>query len=277
MLVSRVRAVMLGLLAVMLAGSIAATAASGAEAGPFWHHRVTAKEGEGTKIERAAPEHFSGTGGQQLFRAKIGTVEIEFGSPSVQVKGVIFNGASQGQIEAEIVYSQPALIEPVLKGCTVIISTKNIIVTKGYLMWKWNGEKSQLEEAPSINQSVDGIFSAIEPPRQKPFVERVNLENGAITTVTLAGSSSCGVLSGTFPITGGYVGIPNLKLKEFSKTVQIRVIEAPKVTGRFLQHYYNGERAQGVEVGLKLGGNPAAYFLGQTVVESPEEVAVFEK
>lgn len=276
MLMSRIKAVMLSLLVVIVAGSIMTATAWSAEAGPFWHHRLSTK-GEGEKIEPKAPENFRGAGGEQLFKARIGAVEIEFGSPSVQVKGAIFNGALQGQIKAEIVYSQPRLVAPENKECTVTIGEKNAIVTKGYLMWKWNGAKKQLEETSVKEQSVDGIFSANEPSHQKPFVEKVNLTKYPLTTVALAGTG-CGVLVGKYIVTGSYVGIPNLKLGEFSKTVAIRVIEPPKENGVFLQHYYDGEGMQGAEVGLLFGGSPAAYFLGQTEVEAAQqEVAVFER
>ena len=88
MLTSRIRALVLGLLAVMLAGSITAGAAS-AEAGPFWHHRAPGTEGAGAKIEPKAPENFSGKGGGQTLLGEIGGAKIELVSDGTQVKGAI--------------------------------------------------------------------------------------------------------------------------------------------------------------------------------------------
>jgi hypothetical protein len=278
MLVSRARAVMLGLLAVVLAGSVMTATASAVKAGPFWHHRPIGGEGEGSKVEPGAPENFKGTGGKQGFRASISGTPIEFASSSVQVKGAIFNSPSRGQIKAEIIYNQPTLSSPALKECGITIGARNIIVAKGYLTWKWNGTKTQLEESPIKEQTVDGIFSTIEPSQQKPFVEKIDLTKaGTFTTISQIGSG-CGVLSGTFPVEGSYAAIPNRKVEEFSRKVSIRVLEPPEATHVFLQHYFDGEEMQGAEVGLKFGGNPAAYFLGQTEIESAQqEVAVFEK
>jgi hypothetical protein len=267
---------MLGLGAVMLVGFVMASSAVAA-AGPFWHHRAIGGEGEGAKIEPKAPENFSGKGGEQLFKAVVAGTSVEFASPSVQVSGAIFNSTLQGQIKADIVYAEPRLTKPELKECSVIIGKNNTIVAKGFLTWKWNGTAGQLTVEPQTKeQTVEGILGAATPALQKPSVEKVNLTEGELTTVTLKGTS-CGVLAGTFPVSGSYVAFPNRKVDEFSRDVSLRVVETPG-TGVFLQHYYDGEGMQGAEVGLKVGGNPAFYFLGQTEVESAQqEVAVFEK
>lgn len=267
---------MLGMLAVMLAGSVMATTAS-ATAGPFWHHRLNSGEGEGAKIEPKAPENFRGQGGEQTLKGTIGKEPVVISSAGIEVKGAIFNNANQGQIKLEIVYKQPTLVSPKLPGCVVTVGEKNIVVVKGHLMWKWNGEKKQLEEQPQLNQKWDIGFTAVEPSQQKPAVERVNLtNNGTFTTVALKSTATCAALAGTFNVSGSEVGIPSpSQLEEWSKKLQVRTVESQ--TGKFLQHFWDGEAFQGAELGLTFANNPAS-LIGQTEVEAAQqEIAVFEK
>jgi hypothetical protein len=273
---------MLGTLAVMLLGSAMAATAS-AEAGPFWHHRLNSKEGEvGSRIEPNAPENFSGTGGEQVLHGEITEAEgkktaIEITSPSVQVKGAIFDAATQGQIKLELIYNQPELKKPALKPCSVTVGTKNIVVVKGHLMWKWNGTSNQLKIQPQQpEQTPDLVFTAVEPQQQKPFVEKVNLtNNGTFTNVTLSGGG-CGGLIGTFPVSGSEVGIPSPgNVGEWSKKLAVRTLSSEN--GTFLQHYWDGEGFQGALVGLSFDKNPAS-LVGQTeVTAAQQEVAVSEK
>jgi hypothetical protein len=263
---------MLGLLAVMLAGSIMAATAS-AEAGPFWRHRPTA-EGEGSKIEANAPESFKGTGSEQKLKSTIASTAVTINSPSTTVKGNIFNNERQGQIELENVYNQPTLAEPTLKGCLVTVGSRNIVQIKGHLMWKWNGTAEQLTEQPQANQKWDIGFTAVEPRKQGTGTQI--LSSGTFTTVTLSPAAACGVLAGTFNVTGSEIGIPAPSgLKEWSKTLTVRTLDHKQGTGRLLQHYWDTEFI-GAELGLALGPNKAT-LVGQTTAETSNEVSVFEK
>lgn len=136
----RIRAVMLGLLAVMLAGSVMAATAS-AGPGPFWYHKAPGEKGNGVKV--SSPESFSGEGGKQTFTGTIGKEAIEITSKSVQVKGAITNNAFQGQVKLELIYTQPTMIKPISSGCEVVVGEKNIVQVKGHLMWKYNGVPKQ--------------------------------------------------------------------------------------------------------------------------------------
>jgi hypothetical protein len=265
-LTSRIRAVILGLLAVMMTGSLMAATASAA-AGPFWHHRALAGKGEGEKIESKAPENFKGEGGVQTLLGKISTTEIEITSKSLQVKGAIFNNELQGQAKLELVYNQPTLIKPVLKGCVVTVGEKNIVITHGHLAWKWNGEAKQLEEATQKAQTPDLIFTPAE------IVSGAKeLPKGEFTKITLSGTG-CGVLAGSFKVEGSEEGIPTPKnVEEWSTTL---LIGTP--AGETTQHFWNGTAFIGVRTGLLFGGN-AASLIGQTTVTAgQQEVAVFEK
>ena len=263
------------MLAVMLAGSVMAATAS-AEAGPFWHHRSNTKELVGGKIEPTAPENFKGTGGEQKLKGTIGTTAVEITSSSLQVKGAIFNGPDRGQVKIELVYNQPRLVKPNFPNCIVTVGTKNIVVVKGHLMWKWNGTSTQLNQVvQQPEQTPDIVFTAVEPMQQKPFVEKINMtNNGTFTTVALKGGE-CGVLTGMFNVSGSEVGLPNPShTEEWSKKLAVRTVEAQPT---FLQHYWDQEAYQGALVGLTFANNPAS-LIGQTEVEAEQqEVAVFEK
>jgi hypothetical protein len=260
---------MLALLAVMLAGSVMAATAS-AEPGPFWHHRAIGGEGEGAKIEPAKPENFKGGGGVQTLKGEISGTPIEITSSQVQIKGAIFNLPSQGQIKLEIVYNQPTLVKPVLKGCTVTVgpNNSNIVQIKGHLMWKWDGSEKQLTEQPQEHQKWDIGFTAIEPQQGE-----TELKRGTFTVVNFTGSG-CGVLASKVAVTGSAVGIPSpSQLKEWSTSLAVRTVDVKKIQ----QHFWDGKEFQGTKLGLNFGPNEAT-LIGQTnVTAEQQEVAVFEK
>ena len=276
MLTSRIRALMLGMLAVLLAGAVMAVTASAA-AGPFWHHRVSI--GEGEKIEPKAPENFRGTGGAHTLIIKIGSEPIEVTSTSLQVKGAIFNGPDRGQFKIEFVYNQPKLVKPNRPDCVVTVGEKNIFVVKGHLMWKWNGTKAQLEKATQQpEQTPDLVFSTVEPTQQKPFIEKVNMTNGGVFTTISFKGAECGIIAGSFNMSGSEVAIPNPgHTEEWSKKLGMRTVKGQPEIGTFLQHYWDQEAFQGALVGLTFGGNSGS-LVGQTEVEeAQQEVAIFEK
>jgi hypothetical protein len=296
-LTSRIRALVLGLLAVMLAGSVMAVSAA-AEPGPFWHHRQAGEKTEGAKIEPKGPENFSGKGGEQTLtseiKAKPTNLKVVLKSPAIQVKGAIFNNEHQGQIKLVIFY-QP--ITATIGGkeapsCIVTVGQQgqfsNIIQVKGHLAWKWNGTEKQLNENPQLEQKPDIIFTAVEPQEQ-PGRPLLNLrEQGVFAEVSFKGET-CGVLNGTRPkVSGAEVGLPNpSQLEEWSKKLTVRTIasgQLPKeVLGKvvegegFLQHVWVGSGYQPLIVGLAFEGL-SANLIGQTEADAAQqEIAVFEK
>jgi hypothetical protein len=276
---SRIQSGILSLLVALLLGFTLTTVATAAP-GPFWHHRKTTAEMEGFKIPATAPENFKGTGGEQTIKDIISGTSVTITAPSVQVKGAIFNNASQGQIKEELIYTQPKLIEPVLSGCTITIGTRNIAMVKGHLMWKWDQTRTQLERlTQSLFQTSDIAFTGIEPPQQtsSEAIKLVGGAGGTIMTITLLGPS-CGVFAGTFIVEGGYVGIPSLGIGTFTKQLPVRTIGSEN--GNFFQHYPVGATNQGLELGLTFGSavkNPAT-LVGQVEVEmAQQEVAIFEE
>ena len=281
MLTSRLRALVLGMLAVLLAGSVMAATAS-AEAGPFWHHRAIGGEGKGEKIEPKAPENFRGTGGRQALIGKIGTEEIEVESTSVQVKGAVYNGPNRGQIKLEIVYNQPKLVKPNKPTCIVTVGEKNIVVVKGHLMWKWDGTNAQLMLNPQQpTQKPDLVFTAIEPTQQKPFVETLDMtKGGTFTTVNFKSLATCGAFAtGPINVSGSEVALPSpSQVEEWSTALAVRTIPTQEPPNAFFfQHFWDGEAPQGAKIGLTFGSNSAS-LVGQTKVNAQQqELAIFEK
>jgi hypothetical protein len=125
---------------------------------------------------------------------------------------------------------------------------------------------------------VDLGFTVVEPGAQKEEVDFT--KDGTFTPITLSGSG-CGVLAGTFNINGSYVTIPNRKLEEFSRTLNLRTLSNPRAGGEvnevYLQYYWNGSAFEGIKLGLVVASEPMS-IVGQTGNESTaDEIAVFEK
>ena len=264
---SRTRAVMLGLLAVMLAGSVMAATAS-AGPGPFWYHRpVGAKEPQ-LKVSANAPENFRGTGGEQTLVGTFGTESVEVRSKSVQVKGAISNGPFQGQIKLEIIYLQPEVVKPAAKPCNVVVGASNIVAVKGHLMWKYNGVVKQLEEQKQEEQTPEIVFTPTELQQGA-----TGLPKGEFTSLTFKGAG-CGVLTGgARQISGSEVGFPSPShVEEWSQKLSVRTVPGKEL----LQHFWNGAKNVEAKVGLEFTSNPAS-LIGQTeVTAEQQEIAVKE-
>ncbi len=289
--ISRIRALVLGLLAVMLAGLVMAGAAS-AEAGPFWHHRPFEGSGTGEKIEPEEPENFEAEGGAQTLISKFQTLSVELKSPAVQIKGAIFNNSHQGQIKLVLFY-QPitaTLGGKLAPNCKVTVGQQgqfsNILQIKGHLAWKWDGSKQQLEEQPQRQQKWDIVFTAVEPQEQpgRPLIDL--RKSGVFAEFRFAGAE-CSLLNGLSPkIAGAEVGIPNPSQPEtWSKKLEIQTIASgqlpTEVLGEtvkgegFLQHIWVGGGSQPLITGLTFEGN-TANLIGQTrATAKQQEIAVF--
>jgi len=286
---------MLGLVAVMLLGSVMAATAS-AEPGPFWHHREIGGKGEGEKIEPKAPENFKGTGGEQTLIGKVGGATVELSSPAIQVKGAIYNEPHQGQIKLAIFY-QPITVKVggvVVNNCNAFVGQQNqfpnAVVVKGHLAWKWDGTKQQLEEQPQKQQKWDIVFTQVEPQEQpgRPLIDMREASFGSFAEINITGSG-CGVIAGKRIVGGAEIGLPSLsQLGEWSKKLAVRTLQSgqfpkevlgttPPEKEGFLQHIWVGNGYQPLVLGLTFAGLPAN-LIGQTETEAEQqEISVFEK
>lgn len=267
MLSSRPRAMLPGLLAMLLLVGLFAASSAYAEAGPFCHHRPIGGKGEGEKIESGHPENASGEGGKQSFSGKIGNETFEVAAASEQIKLAFANNALQCQVKAVIQYHGVTLVKPALKECTVTFGTENKFQIKAHFGWKWNGEKKQLEEQPQLNQKPDIIHT----PRDIP-VGAHELPNGVFVTVTLKGVG-CALLAGTYPVGGSAsANLTPGNLQEWSSSQTITI-----ASGEGMQHFWNGTEFVGVSTGLTFANNPLGLTSQQVVKDGQQEMAIFEK
>jgi hypothetical protein len=260
----KARVLLVGLVALLLMGSVGSGAAY-AEAGPYFHVRAVGEKGAGEGVSETNPLEVQGEGGEQVLNGEVATTKVEIAAKSVQVKGVLYNVKLQGQVKLLLKYVEPRLVKPALKECEVKLGVNNEVKTEGHLAWKWNGETKQLEEKPQVSQKPDLIFTPA--PLE---VGAKELPKGSDTTVTFKGSG-CGVLVGVSKIGESQSALPKLaNLEEWSKEP---AIASP---GWKRQHFWNGKESIGAETGLTLGGNPAT-LAGSMQIKAPgTEVAIFE-
>src|SRR4029077_3578452 len=147
----RLRAGLLGLVAVPLVGSLMSAPAS-ANPGPFCYHRTVGSEGKGEKIKAETPEGFRGEGELQKIKSKLAGLAIQINGEHVQVKGILYNNALQCQTKLESAAQEAKLDEPKIAGCVVKRGENNIVKGDSHVSWKWDGTKTQLEEQPQKNQ-----------------------------------------------------------------------------------------------------------------------------
>jgi hypothetical protein len=241
----KTRVLLAGLVACVLMGSVAAGSAY-AEAGPFFFGRELGSKGEGEKLSESKPVGIVGEGSEQTIKGTISTTPIEIVSKSLQEKGIIYNNALQGQAKLLLVNHEPKLVKPVLKECEVKFGTNNEVKVEGHLVWKWNGEKKQLEETPPKGQSPGLLFTPapIEAGATK-------LPEGIFTEIGFKGVG-CGVLAGKFAVKGSLAATPKpVNVGEWSAS--------PTATfpGWKQEHFWNGKESIGAAPGLVFAGNPA--------------------
>jgi hypothetical protein len=263
---SRARAMLLSLLALLLVGSFAASTAN-AEGGPFWHERPEGGKGEGTLLTGEEGPDGQGSGGVQTLTGEVAGTPIEIQAKEQQVKIQLYNTPDQAQAKIWLKYHEPKLVKPVLSGCVVEIGKGNEVKVFGHQGWKWNGEKKQLEEKPQKEQRVDWIFTPTELAQGA-----TELPKGTFTTISLKGTG-CGALVGTFNVTGSTTGEPTPNtLETWSKEQTTKYPGPPK------QHFWNGKAFIGVEPALVFAGNPAV-LKGEDKIkfDLTIEAALFEK
>lgn len=280
MLVHKPRVWLLGMLVMLLVGSFAT--ASAEAAGPFWYHRCSSlcpgiKWSQQT--EKPPWEEVRGGGGEAVLEGKLIAMPVTIVAKQVQVKGIVYNNALQGQAKLEFAYSQPAITKPAqLAGCPVIIGTRNVVKVFGHQAWTWDGTTSQLEkQKQQPEQKPDWIFigqelqqGATGLPKGVPF-----------TNITIGGVAGCTIAEKTplqFTVEGSVAAAVKPEHTEEYSTSQT----AEALGNGALQHFWNGEKNVGSETKLIFGGEAATLKQTDTVNTfgrqggSPEELALLE-
>jgi hypothetical protein len=193
---SKIRVGLLGLMALLLVGSFAATAAY-AEGGPWWHHRNNSEEAQ-KKLAEGATENIQGKGGKQVLTGNLGKEKltpVEIVAESVQISGILYNAGNQGQGKINLTYVG---LKTPATGCTKVEvgGPTNTVHVEAWMAWKWDGTTKQLEEKPQKKvQGRDEVFFPVEPTNAEL---ETGLAEHEFTTVTLGPAGTC-LLVGKYP------------------------------------------------------------------------------
>jgi len=285
----RLRAGLLGVLALLLLGTFSATPAF-AEGGPYCHHREVGEKTEGTRITEAEPEEIAGHSvGEQRFKTKILGIPFTIGAKQAQIKGIIYNNADQCQTKVAIVFETFQIVEggKSLEACEVKINNNNIIKLNGHQAWKWSGEKKQLEEKSQAGQHRDWIFlpselqqgaTGLPNPETGPAFASIRIGPGA-TGCPLNGTEQF-LVRGSTTVAGfaAQKGKENQNLGEWGKAEELVA-----TGGEGAQHFWNGKQFIGVQTKLTFGIEPAKSIgkrevntIGRQGKTPPQEIAYFE-
>jgi hypothetical protein len=162
MLGSKIRATLVGLVALLVVGSYAATAASAAVQGPWW---MKLEGGKQVKIEpKPHLEIKSLNEGAFILKSTILAIPVILECRSVKNSGSIWNGPHTGRDEAEVKWGEcfVATSTSVCKGFPIVVSTTNV---RTELMWKYAGTKKELEEAGG-GQKIYDVFAPKTAPEE---------------------------------------------------------------------------------------------------------------
>jgi hypothetical protein len=266
----KLRAGLLGLLALLLLGSYAATPAF-AEGGPYCHHREVGTKTEGEKIEEKSPEQFKTEGAEQKFEGEVGGAKIEVVAKHTQAKGILYNNADQCQSKVELQFKELSVTG--VSGCNVVVNGNNIIKLYGHRAWSYNGETKQLEEKPQLNQKPVWIFTPVELLQEKE-----ELPNATFAVLKFSGVEC--VLAG---VTVEAKGTAGAESKPEAVEVWGTKEEQIYTKGEVWLHFWNGKKFVPAKTGITLAGKAAAY-VGVLKLETTghqqkpaQEVADYEK
>jgi hypothetical protein len=247
----------------LLVGSFAAASAE-ANQGPFWYHRAVGAQGKGTKLTNGTSVEVRGGGGVAVFKSKLAGAEIELTSSQVQIKGLIFNNALQGQARLEFAYNQPTAIKP--SSCTVRVASNNVVKVFGHQVWTYNNELKQLTEQPVQNQKPQWLFLGQELQQGAG-----NLPTGVpFTSITFSGALC--PISGQGNVIGSIVAA--VKPEQLGAFSRDQVAES--LLNGSLLHFWNGASNITGASALKFNNEEAKLVqTGKVSVVSAEEVGLW--
>jgi hypothetical protein len=271
----KVRAGLLGVLALMLLGAVTAAPAL-AEGGPFCHKRLSGEKGEGELIKGQSPLEIEGPGGKQILTGTIGGMQVQLTTPGAQVKGVIYNNEDQCQAKLNIQYQTITIEKPKVEHCVASIPNNNLLKLYGHAAWKWRGNSEEQTEKP-IRQGRDWILLPQElqqgakelPPATTFTVINIKSEGG-----------TCLLASTQLVVKGSVFAEANPATKEVFQSEE----EQKSLPNGTLQQFWNGAYPLiGAESSLTLGTPAATYEGAFKITPLPQkqtesvEVGYFEK
>jgi hypothetical protein len=265
----KTRAAVLGLLALLLVGSISAGSAS-ANPGPICWHRANSKD-VGARIPATAPEPFGGVGGTQVLTGAVPGQTFEITSTISQGKGVIYNSRNQAgtaiqcQIKAWFHYQNPTLTKPVISGCTLTLGTAadNNIQVYGEFLWKYAGVAKELTEQPQLVQKPDLVMWPASAGEVTPGGGTI--PSGEFTKINYG--VKCGVFSSTKVTVKGTVGVAIANHLGEEGVEKWDTNSKQEILPEAWQHFWVGTETSGEYKEFKPGlftGNESASYKGPT-------------
>ena len=171
---SRLRMIVVGLLAVLTVGAVVASAASGAVQGPWW---MKLEAGKQVKIEPGKHLQIkSFNEGAFLLKSKVSLMAVTIECRKVENKGFIWNGPHTGRDEAEVIFTNCFMVTPCAGLPITVAPTK----TRTELMWKYQGVSKELEEAGG-SQKIYDVFA----PEEEPVEFEAGKFRAKFTTITV--------------------------------------------------------------------------------------------
>jgi hypothetical protein len=270
----KLRVGLLGLLAMLLVGSLAPAAAL-AEGGPFCHHSQNGVTDNG-QIKARMPEQIAGSGGEQRFEAKLGGTAFTFVASGVQIKGIIYNNEDQCQAKLEVQY-QPIKFEPEIAHCKLSFPHNNVVKIFAHAAWKWLGTEAEQKENP-IRQGRGWMMLPAE--LQQKAKELPKAETFTVINIEKDGTGECLLASKQNRVAGSiFAETAPASLGEFREEERLTLL-----SNGTLQQFWNGQYPLvGAESGLTIAG-AAAKFTGSFTIkpigrqrQPPQFIGYFEK
>jgi hypothetical protein len=267
----KARSLAIGLVALMAIGIFASTAL--AEPGPWWHHRKSSSEGNGLKIEKQAPETFSGEGTKTELIAKLGSGHTEFKIKcNIKTKGEIWNEPKQGQ--GKVVAEYEKCVANSIEGCNVTVAAPGPYQL--FIVWKYAGNAKELENLPQLLQGQIPDFLLLPPGvTMKTNGTEIEPSEKASFAKVLFAATKCGAIAGLSGKAEGGTGFTSsVEAEHFGKTATLTF------PGGILKQHAWWQKPEGSDflpIRAELFfNNEEAKFSGTLPIEFSQEVGVFE-
>lgn len=183
---NRIRLLFLSLLAVFAVSSVVSASASAEVNGPWWKHFNALKEQVKFPENEEQQLKVKNAGSFKL-KGKISSSAVTIECTTASGNGWLWNGLHQGEDEGVEVRFENCTGEGTLLG-KCIVEVEPLKHSYSELMWKYRGEKKELEEAPKTTQQK--IYDA--------FGVEANKEGNFVFTV-ITTTSPCTVIN-KFPV-----------------------------------------------------------------------------
>jgi hypothetical protein len=174
---SRMKALLLGLMAVMALSSVVSATASAELNGPWWKQEEGGAQFKLPQNKERQVKSINQTPFE--LRSNILGIKIIIKCNSVLDTGTIWNGLHQGEDETEAKFTQCSFAEPA--KCNEANTKIEVLPVRAYteLMWKYAGQKGNEKELHEIGQQkIFDVFAPTEAPTAgKAIYTKIEIEN----------------------------------------------------------------------------------------------------